>query len=202
VLFKNFVLRVHLVQFICKSAANYFSKNLFEGLLIGILISLSARIFCIFCLLTHLSDLLVYSLNSDRLDVTNRYTINRLLILLLIVLNLCIPQSLLHLLMSKVASLTCFIESSFKTFVFAFVDMVICDVECSMSHMYFVLNSLYFMFLHFLSNSGSQVFRSVHHFIFQLLLLNFGWFIVNSKLEIQWLKALLTLFQSGLCRFS
>jgi hypothetical protein len=79
--------------------------------------------------------------------------------------------------------------------------MVICDVECSMSHMYFVLNSLYFMFLHFLSNSCSQVFRSVHHFIFQLLLLNFGWFIVNSKLEIQWLKALLTLFQSGLCRF-
>lgn len=66
-LLEHFVLGIHLVELVCKSATNYFSQYLLKRLLIRILVYLLRPVVVslVVGLLAHLSNLLVHCLNSN-----------------------------------------------------------------------------------------------------------------------------------------
>lgn len=63
--------------------------------------------------------------------------------------------------MSEIACLTCLIEASLKTLIFAFAYMILSYIHSGVGQVYFILDSLYLVFFHFLSNCSSEILRTI-----------------------------------------
>jgi hypothetical protein len=185
VLFEYLILGVHLVKLVSDGAADHFSQDLLYCLLVRVFVDCLHAVSLMASLLAHLADLLVYSLNSDTLDLTNSYTIEGHLILVGAGLVLGVLHCRLHLSLGKEAGLARLIKTSFKSFILTLGIVLVYDVDSGVSHADLISDPLNFMFFHLLGDGGAQILRAVLLLVFHLLLLNFGGLIVNSKFQLQ-----------------
>ena len=151
------------------------------------------------CLLPHDSDALVRSLNSDGLDLADRDTIDRRLVISALV-PLSFVSDGLHLLLESIQTcLLSLIEISLVALVLPLGDMIARNINGSVGETELVSDSLNLLLLHFLRDCGAKVLRTVFGLLFQLLLLYFCEFFWESTTVNYNLR--LTLSQSVLCRF-
>ena len=83
--------------------------------------------------------------------------------------------------MCKVPSLARFVKTRFKALVLARGNVILGDVQRCVLHRNFIVDSLNFVLLHFLSYCSTEILRPILRFILHLLDLNFGGFIIQPK---------------------
>jgi hypothetical protein len=153
------------------------------------------------CLLAHLANLFIDSLNSHTLDFADGYTIQSHLIIRGTLLLLG-DHALLHLFLGEKTSLARLVKPSFEPFIFAFCIVLLRDIQRCGRHADLIFNALNLVLLHLLGYGRSQILRTVLLLISLLLLLNFRGLIVNPINSLSESGRMLTLFRSARCRVS
>jgi hypothetical protein len=182
-LFKSLVFWVELVELVGNGATDHVSDDLFESLFIRVIVDLlqAALVSLMGSFLPHLPNLLVDSLDSHRLDLTDRNAINGLLVLLNLTLGLLHALTCHHLLVGEVAGLARFVEPGFEALVLALGDVVVRDVQSRVGHVKLVLDALKLFLLHLLGDRSAHILRFVLIFLGLLLDLNLGGLIVDPS---------------------